>query len=101
MGTDLDPDAAYKIHLLYNIQASAAAASFATLGQAPTPGVFSWDLTGTPAQMFGIRPTSHISLDSYRMDSDLLATLEGILYGTTETDPSLPDLVDLLGMVGS
>jgi len=99
VGTDLDPEAAYKIHVIYNVQASPAASSFATLGDAPTPGTFSWELTGTPASMFGIRPTSHISLSSYRIDPELLQELEDLLYGTDTTPPSLPSLVDLLALV--
>lgn len=100
VGDDLGSEPTeYKIHVLYNIQASAAAAGFSSIGASSTPGVFSWDITGTPAQMFGIRPTSHISLDSRRMDPETLAVIEALLYGTDEEDPALPDLVDLLGMV--
>lgn len=100
VGNDIEgADYAYKLHLLYNVQASAAAAGYATLGEAPVPGAFSWDLTGTPSSMFGIRPTSHISLDSRRMDPELLTTIEVLLYGTDVTDPVLPALVDLLAMV--
>lgn len=96
--TSSDPSE-YKIHILYNIQASAAAAGFATMGASPVPGAFSWELTGTPAQMFGIRPTSHVSLDSRRIDPETLSTIEALLYGTVGTDPALPELVDLLGLV--
>lgn len=100
VGNDLQgADYGYKIHVVYNIQASAAAAGYATMGDSPVPGAFSWELTGTPAQMFGIRPTSHVSFDSRRIDPDLLETIEGMLYGTELTEPALPNLIDLLGMV--
>jgi hypothetical protein len=49
--------------------------------------------------MFGIRPTSHISLHSRGIDPDILSDVEDLLYGTTEDDPALPDFVDLLDMV--
>lgn len=102
VGNDLvGVDHGYKIHVIYNIQASAAAAGYVTLDDNPVPGAFSWELTGTPEQMFGIRPTSHVSFDSRRIDPDLLETIEGLLYGTELTEPTLPNLVDLLGMVDS
>ena len=49
--------------------------------------------------MFGIRPTSHISLDSRRISPALLESLEEMLYGAVGVEPSLPGLVSLLGMV--
>jgi hypothetical protein len=100
VGDDLSSELSdYRIHVLYNVQASAAATGFSTMGETPVPGTFSWELTGTPSQMFGIRPTSHISLDSRRMDPELLSTVEELLYGTTEVDPVLPPLVELLGLM--
>lgn len=100
VGNDLEgSDHGYKIHVIYNLQAAPAAATFATMGASPVPGAFSWELTGTPPQMFGIRPTSHISLDSRRIDPELLTTLEELLYGTMDTEAQLPPLVDLLTML--
>lgn len=107
IGNDLvGSELGYKIHVIYNIQASAAAAGFSTMGESPVPGAFSWELTGTPSQMFGIRPTSHVSFDSTRIDPEVLTTIEETLYGTDPegedpgTNPSLPALVDLLALVG-
>lgn len=114
VGDDLSSEPSeYKIHIIYNVQASAAAVGFSTLSDNPVPGAFSWELTGTPAQMFGIRPTSHVSLDSRRIDPDLLAEIEVLLYGSDLVDagadppdedgpePALPDLVDLLALVSA
>lgn len=92
-------DAGYKIHIIWNLTAVPSDTSFATMGDNPAPGLFEWNLTGTPAQMFGVRPTSHISLHSRLIDSDVLQDLEALLYGTEEDDPALPSLVDLLGLV--
>lgn len=100
VGDDLSSEPSeYKIHIVYNVQASAAAAGFSSMSDNVTPGAFSWELTGTPAQMFGIRPTSHISFDSRRMNPGDLAEIEDLLYGTVETEPLLPELVDLLELV--
>jgi len=100
VGNDLEGlDHAYKIHILYNLLATLDDVTHTTVGSSVDPMAFSWSVYGTPSQMLGIRPTSHISLDSRRISPALLETLEERLYGTAGSDPSLPGLVDLLGMV--
>lgn len=103
IGNDLEGlDFGYKIHILYNILANPADVAFETLGgKAASAKPFSWQLTGTPQNVFGIRPTSHVSLDSRRIDPDLLTSIEEKLYGTTLDNPSLPSLLDLLELVGA
>lgn len=99
-GNDTDGiDAGYKIHIVWNIIAVPSDVSFNTLGDNPSPGLFEWNLSGTPSQMFGIRPTNHISLHSRNIDPEVLVDLEALLYGTEESDPNLPSLVDLLALV--
>jgi hypothetical protein len=116
IGNDLDSiDHGYKLHILYNITATPGSASFDSIGATLDPKPFEWTLSGTPATMFGIRPTSHISLDSRTIDSVLLVELEELIYGkapeeipdpenpgewiTVSNDPILPGIVDLLALV--
>jgi hypothetical protein len=99
VGSDLDEELGYKVHVLYNLLANPSDITFDSKSDSPDLKPFTWDLTGTPSVMFGIRPTSHISLDSRRIDPDLLFEIEGLLYGMPTTDPALPNLVDLLGLV--
>jgi len=100
IGNDLEgTDHGYKVHILYNLTASASDVAFASVGADVTPQVFEWNLTGTPATMWGIRPTSHVSVDSRKASSELLTALEAMLYGTAEVDPALPGIVELLAMV--
>lgn len=100
VGNDLEGvDYGYKIHILYNILAVPGDTSFSTLGESVEAQSFSWSISGTPAQMFGIRPTSHISLDSRTIDPILLADLEEMIYGSPTNDPELPSLVDFLTLV--
>jgi hypothetical protein len=99
VGNDVDGiDHGYKIHIVYNILASPSSVDFGTLSNSAAAELFQWDLTGTPAQMFGVHPTSHISLHSRGIDPDTLLMLEELIYGTSETDPSLPGMVDLLAL---
>lgn len=99
VGDDIGADRFYKVHILYNLLAVSSDAAMDSLSDSPSIKPFEWTLSGTPNVMFGIRPTSHISLDSRRIDPDLLFEIESLLYGTPETDPSLPSMVDLLGMI--
>lgn len=100
VGNDLEGvDYAYKVHIVYNLTALRGGAAMNSLGGSADPAEFEFDLTGVPPTMFGIRPTCHLSLDSRRMDPDLLLEIENIIYGTPDTDPLLPDAVTLLGMV--
>lgn len=99
VGNDLAQDLGYKIHVIYNVMALVSGSGFSTIGEKVEPSKFSWDLSGTPPQMFGARPTSHISLHSLGISPSLLETLEGLLYGTADADPALPSMVDLLTLI--
>lgn len=99
VGNDLDQGLGYKLHIIYNVTAIPASVGMTTTGKDVSPATFSWALSGTPPQMSGVRPTSHISLDSRTIDPGLLETIEVALYGSLDTDPSLPSMVDLLTMI--
>lgn len=91
VGNDLEGvDYSYKIHVLYNVLATPSSVSMETVGETLTPKPFQWKLTGTPNNMFGIRPTSHISLDARLMIPDRLIEVEELLYGR-DPDPTNPD----------
>lgn len=99
VGNDLEGiDHGYKIHILYNLMASPSNVTFPAVGQNITPNEFEWKLTGTPATMFGIRPTAHLSIDSRRVSPEFLELIETFLYGSVTEDPALPDPVTLLGL---
>lgn len=99
VGNDLAQDLGYKLHIIYNVMAQVSASSINTLSDSVEPVKFSWDLSGTPPQMFGARPTAHISLHSLGISPTLLANIEGLLYGTAEAEPALPSMVDLLTLI--
>lgn len=93
IGNDLDQDAGYKIHLLYNLLAVPDDVSYATLSSnAVDPTEFSWSMTGTPQIATGFRPTVHVVVDSTKTDPQVLQTLEDTLYGTSVSDPNFPSI---------
>jgi hypothetical protein len=106
VGNDLDDvDYGYKIHLLYNLVANPETYVVSSLtGSVSAPVEFAWTLTGTPPALDRFRPTVHITIDSFDTPPDLLESLENILYGTADSDPSLPSILqiaDLFGYVGA
>jgi hypothetical protein len=102
VGNDLEGmDHGYKIHILYNLLAVLNDTTMNTIAENVEAQTFEWTVSGVPSKRPGIRPTSHISLDSRRIDSTMLGNLEELLYGTVTTDPDLPDLVELLTLVES
>jgi len=102
LGNDLEGrDFGYKIHVVYNVTASPSDVGIDTVSDNITPNPFEWNLTGTPNLLYGLRPTSHISINSDRIDPALLIDVEKVLYGTSVVDPILPSFIDLLTMMGA
>lgn len=90
VGNDLTPNAGYKLHLVYGSIASPSEKDYATINDSPAAVAFSWDFTSTPVTVTDLLPTSLIVVDSTVVDSDALAALEQLLYGTEGVDAALP-----------
>jgi hypothetical protein len=91
MGNDLEgDDYGYKLHLIYGATASPSEKAYATINDSPEAITFSWEVATVPTSVMGFKPTSIITVNSAEVSSADLAQLEGLLYGTAGTDPSLP-----------
>lgn len=95
VGTDLDPDQGYQIHILYNLIALPNDTSNETISDQLIPVEFGWKLSAVPEQIPWFRPTAHVILDTTLLGSYLTAHLENLLYGTETTAAYLPSLVEL------
>lgn len=105
IGTDTDDNAGYKLHLIYGAKASPSEKTYETINNDPSAITFSWELTTTPVDVTGYKPTASIVIDSTKADATKLAALEQILYGTpggqggTDVDAYLPlpdEVLDIL-----
>lgn len=101
VGNDLNPEAGYKIHIIYGALASPSERSYETVNDSPEAMTFSWDITTTPVAVTGFKPTAHVELDSTKIDKTKLAKIEAKLYGTDEPsgDPTLlmpDDIIKIL-----
>ena len=82
IGNDQQGEAyGYKLHLVYGATASPSEKSYATINDSPDAVTFSWEITTTPENVPGFKPTAIITIDSTKADRDKLAELEDILYG--------------------
>lgn len=89
IGNDVDGnDHGYKLHLIYGALAKPSERAYATVNDSPEATTFSWEITTTPVNVTGAKPTASIVIDSTKADSTKLATLEAILYGK---DPTTKD----------
>ena len=91
IGNDTDgSDYGYKLHLVYGCQAAPSEKGYSTINDSPEAITFSWEVTTTPVEVTGHKPTSCITIDSTKVDPGKLAALEKVLYGDTDTEPRLP-----------
>ena len=92
LGNDTQGEAhGYKLHLLYGCKSSPSEKAYATINDSPEAVEFSWEITTTPVNVTGMKPTAYICIDSTKADPECLAALEKKLYGDeTSGTPTLP-----------
>lgn len=95
IGNDTDGEAhGYKLHIIYGAMASPSEKAYATINDSPEAITFSWEVTTTPVNVTGAKPTASVVIDSTKADPTKLAALEAILYGKDPTTPEGSDGVD-------
>lgn len=93
LGNDVDgDDHGYKLHLIYGATASPSEKGYSTVNDSPEAITFSWEVTTTPVNVTGFKPTASITIDSTKADPTCLAELEKALYGSDQpsSEPKLP-----------
>lgn len=102
IGNDTDNnDYGYKIHIIYGALAAPSEKAYSTTNDSPEAITFSWELTTSPVEVPGFKPTSSITIDSTKVDAEALATLEGKLYGTETEEPTLMLPAEIVELVGT
>jgi hypothetical protein len=91
VGSDASADLGEKLHLVYGALASPSEKDYSTINDSPAAVGFSWDFDCTPVAATGLEPTALIVIDSTKVDATAYGDLKDLLYGTTGTDPELPD----------
>ena len=91
VGNDVDSnDHGYKIHCIYGALASPSEKGYSTVNDSPEAITFSYELSTTPVNVEGFKPTACLTIDSTKVDAEKLAALEAILYGANSEEARLP-----------
>lgn len=89
----------YKLHVLYNLTAQPSNQLYETIGGSSSAMEFVWAVTAVPEEREGRRPSAHVILDSREIEPELLAEIEGVLYGDGDSDATLFSFSDLLDFI--
>lgn len=119
VGNDLNPDAGYKYHWIYNSTASPSEKSYATVNDSPDAITFSHEISADAVTIpswsslgLSADSTCEISIDSSTLDAGLKANLDKVLaitYGATkgvdgstvDIDPQLLSPEDILKIMSA
>lgn len=90
----------YKLHLVYNGIASPSERNHQTIGESTDLVSYSWDVTTTPVHIEGYKPSASLVLESYKFKRaglyNVFRYIEGLLYGTNNTDSKLPEVNEVV-----
>ena len=101
LGNDVESnDYGYKLHLIYGALAAPSERGYSTINDSPEAITFSWEVTTTPVNVEGFKPTACVTIDSTKTDATKLAALEAILYGGTDSEPRLPLPDEIITIMG-
>ena len=90
LGNDVKgQDFGYKIHIIYGCTAKPSEKAYSTINDSPEAVTFSWDVTTVPVPVEGMKSTSSVVIDSTRVESVKLKSLEDKLYGTETQESTL------------
>ena len=91
LGNDTENnDHGYKIHLIYGATASPSEKGYQTVNDSPEAITFSWEISTTPIDVPGFKPTSSLVIDSTKVEAEKLQRIENLLYGDTTGESKLP-----------
>ena len=90
IGNDVkNNDYGYKIHIVYGAKAAPSEKAYQTVNDSPEAITFSWELTTTPVNVAGHKPTACVTIDSTKVDAAKLTSIEEALYGSDTKEPKL------------
>ena len=102
IGNDVDGnDYGYKIHLIYGALAAPSEKAYSTINDSPEAMTLSWELSTTPVNVKGFKPTASVVIDSTKADPTKLKKLEEILFGAESTEARLPLPDEIVSIIGA
>lgn len=101
VGNDVEgSEYGYKIHIVYGCLAAPSEKAYATVNDSPEAITFSWEVTTTPVNVPGFKPTANVTIDSTKTTPEKMAALEAILYGSDSEESRLPLPEEIITLMG-
>ena len=100
-------DYGYKLHLVWGGLAAPSEKNYASINDSPELTPLSWEISTTPVEYTGYKPTATMTIDSTTVDPDKLAALLDVLYGTdagsggSETEARLPLPLEVVSILSA
>ena len=100
LGNDVKGSAyGYKLHLIYGAKAAPSEKGYQTINDSPEAITFSWEVTTTPVNVTGFKPTASLTIDSTKIEPAKLTAIETLLFGDTSAEPKLPLPDEIAGIL--
>ena len=80
----------YKLHLIYGAKAKPSEKGYQTINDSPEAITFSWEVSTTPVNVDGFKPTACVTIDSTKIEPEKLSQIEALLYGGASQEAKLP-----------
>lgn len=91
IGNDVDGNNhGYALHLVYGCMAAPSERANNTINDSPEAATLSWEVSTTPVNVTGFKPTASLEIKSTEADPTKLAALEAVLFGGTDSEARLP-----------
>lgn len=98
VGSDLDPEAGYKIHIVYGCSAAPSGKDYNTVNDSPDAMTMSWSVSTTPVEVTGHNPSATVVIDSRTTTAATLKSITDSLYGTSSKESTLLMPNDILAL---
>lgn len=89
----------YKLHLIYGAKAKPSEKGYQTINDSPEAITFSWEISTTPVNVSGFKPTACVTIDSTKIDPEKLTQIETLLYGDVSAEAKLPLPDEIAGII--
>lgn len=90
-----------KLHIVYGCLAAPSEKSYSTVNDSPEAVTFSYDISTTPINVSGLKPTSLITIDSTKVGAAAYKAVQEALYGTESTDAKLPTPDEIAAIIAA
>lgn len=89
-----------KIHIVYNAKVAPSERAYETVNEDPNALTFSWEYSTTPVDLsdIGLEPSAGITIARHEVSQESWTALTDSLYGTTEGEPTLPSIQEVIAM---